>query len=74
MDEKIVLHDIEGFARKSGTDQHGCQWIEFTVDYGALEEDGECCICGATLTSGWLCLDGGDEVCDKHVEVTEAAK
>ncbi len=69
--ETIKLHGIEGISRRSGTDEHGCQWVEFTVDYGAEQEDGECCICGKPLSSGWLCLDGGDEVCDKHVELPE---
>lgn len=70
-EEKILLHDVEGIARKSGVDQHGCRWMEFTVDYGALEEDGECSICGKTISAGWLCLDGGDEMCAKHVELPD---
>lgn len=65
--EKIVLHDVEGIARKSGTDQNGCAWLQFEVDYFAEQEDGECSICGATIFKGWLCMDGGDEVCDEHV-------
>ena len=67
MEEQIHLVDVEGFARKSGTDEHGCKWIEFEVDYMAEQEAGECCICGARLEAGWLCLDGGDEVCSSHV-------
>jgi hypothetical protein len=69
MSERIVLHNVEGIARKSGTDPNGCQWVQFEVDYLAEQEEGECCICGRTLTAGWLCLDGGDEVCDEHVEI-----
>jgi hypothetical protein len=61
MTEVIILQNIEGVSRKSGIDQHGCQWVEFTVDYLAEQEDGECSICGKTINSGWLCLDGGDE-------------
>ena len=66
--ETVKLHDIQGIARKSGTDEHGNQWIEFEVDYLAEQEDGECSICGAVLSSGWLCLDGGEEVCAEHVD------
>lgn len=69
--EKIILHDIEGIARLSGTDEHGCNWVQFEVDYLAEEEDGECSICGETISSGWLCLDGGDEVCSEHVSFAE---
>lgn len=67
--ETIKLHDIEGFARKSGTDEHGCQWIEFEVDYLAEQEVGTCSICESEIESGWLCLDGGEEVCSDHVEL-----
>lgn len=67
--ETIKLHDIQGIARnKSGLDDHNNAWTEFEVDYSAEQEDGECSICGKTLSSGWMCLDGGDEVCDSHVE------
>lgn len=69
--EQIILHNIEGFVRKSGTDELGNQWIEFEVDYLAEQEPGECSICGAELESGWLCLDGGEEVCDEHVTLME---
>lgn len=72
--EVIVLHDIEGIVRKSGTDQYGCNWIQFEVDYLAEQEDGECVICGAELSEGWMCLDGGDEVCDWHVRYVEDEK
>ena len=54
--EVVVLRNVEGFTRKSGTDKHGCQWVEFEVDYGAEQEQGECCFCGAEIESGWLCL------------------
>lgn len=66
--ERVILSDVEGSARKSGVDQHGNQWTEFTVDYGAEQEPGTCCICGAEIESGWLCLNGGDECCAEHVE------
>lgn len=54
-----------------GIDQYGCMWTPFEVDYFAMQEDGTCVICGETLSSGWLCLDGGDEVCDKHVTILD---
>jgi hypothetical protein len=69
--DRIILHGVEGIARKTGTDQNGCQWIEFDVDYLAEQEDGECSICGRRISSGWLCLDGGDEVCARHVEIED---
>jgi len=68
-DEKIILHDIEGMARKSGTDDDGNKWVQFEVDAFAEQEPGECSICGDELESGWMCLDGGEEVCDKHVDL-----
>lgn len=69
--KEITLHNIEGFARKSGIDQDGNHWIQFEVDYMAEQEPGECCICGAVTESGWLCLDGGEECCDSHVECAQ---
>ena len=70
--ETVTIYDIQGFARKSGTDRDGNQWIEFEVDTFAEQEDGECSICGATLSSGWMCLDGGEEVCDEHMVIDES--
>ena len=69
--EAIVLHDVQGIARKSGTDEHGNEWVEFEVDAFAEQEPGECSICGETLHDGWMCLDGGEEVCSSHVEYTD---
>ena len=66
--DPIRLHDIEGISRLSGTDEAGNKWIQFEVDYLALQEDGECSICAAVLTQGWMCLDGGEEVCAEHIE------
>lgn len=68
-DEKITLHDIEGIARKSGTDDDGNKWVQFEVDALADQEPGECSICGDDLESGWMCLDGGEEICDEHVDL-----
>lgn len=69
--ETITLKNIEGIARKSGTDEHGNQWIEFEVDAFAEQTTGECSICGAELESGWLCLDGSEEVCNEHITIDE---
>lgn len=63
----ITLTNIEGIARLSGTDEAGNKWVQFKVDYFAEQTDGECIICEDTLTSGWLCLDGGEEVCSSHI-------
>jgi hypothetical protein len=70
--ETIKLSNIEGIAVKSGTDEHGNIWTQFEVDYFAGQEPGECAICGAEIESGWMCMDGGDEVCDSHVEWQES--
>lgn len=65
--ETIKLHNIEGFAIRSGTDSDGNHWIEFEVDYFAEQNSGTCSICGEELEYGWMCLDGGEEVCDDHI-------
>ena len=65
--ESIGLKNIEGIARLSGTDEHGNTWLQFEVDYLAEQEAGECCICGKVLEEGWLCMDGGEEVCYGHI-------
>jgi hypothetical protein len=67
MPEEICLHNVTGIFRFSGVDHQDNQWVEFEVDYLAEQEKGICVICGAELKSGWLCLNGGDEVCDKHI-------
>jgi hypothetical protein len=74
MGELIRLHNIEGIARLSGTDEHGCQWLQFEVDAFAEQESGECSICGETISEGWTCLDGGDEVCSEHIAVIDYVK
>ena len=65
--ECVILHDVEDLGRKTGTDEQGNLWIEFEVDYFAQQLPGECSICNAELKTGWLCLDGGEEVCESHV-------
>ena len=73
MNKRIKLHDVEGFARLSGIDEDGCTWIQFEVDVFAGQEFGECSICGAILSSGWMCMDGGEEVCEAHIVWGEVA-
>lgn len=68
--ETITLTNVEGIARKSGTDQNGANWIQFDVDTLAEQQPGKCDICGRNIMHGWLCLDGGDEVCNRHVRLT----
>ena len=63
----VYLNNVSGISRLSGVDEHGNSWIQFEVDYFAEQNDGECVICGEILTSGWMCLDGGEEICDEHV-------
>lgn len=62
---KIRLSD-DGLEKKTN-----CYWVHFVVDYFAEQLPGECCICGAELESGYLCLDGGDEVCSEHVVIED---
>ena len=71
MAKQITLTQVTGVARRSGTDPSGNVWIEFAVDSFADELPGECCLCHRLLWSGWQCLDGGDEVCDRHVTVKQ---
>jgi hypothetical protein len=59
-----------GISRRTAIDEHGNSYTEFEVDYFAEQSDGECAICGRRISSGWLCLDGGEEYCvDCVVEV-----
>mgnify|MGYP003148104174 CR=1 FL=1 len=67
-EERIYLHDRIGITTFSGIDRDGNTWIEFVVDYFAEQVDGECAICGETLSQGWMCLNGGDEVCSSHIK------
>ena len=67
--ETIALYNVEGTAKLSGIDEYGNNWVQFEVDHFAEQEVGECAICDAELKSGWICLDGGDEVCASHVSL-----
>jgi hypothetical protein len=69
--ETITLHDVEGFARKSGTDEHGNMLTEYNLE--SLEDGPDTCgICEAEIEGGWLCLDGAETVCDVHVVLDES--
>jgi hypothetical protein len=65
----VVLHDVQGIARHSGECRNGLQWIEYELDTFTMDEPtpDTCSICDAEITSGWLCLDGGETVCASHV-------
>ena len=65
---EIKLSDIQDISRLSGMDRNGNAWIQFEVDYLAEQLDGECAECGAVLSQGWMCLDGGEEVCSSHIQ------
>lgn len=64
---EITLHNISGFNRLSGWDTKNNLYVQFSVDYFAGQEDGECAVCGASIDMGWQCLDGGEEYCYHHV-------
>ena len=48
----------------SGIDKLGDWWVQFE----ARQEPFQCCICGDTLKSGWLCPQNGSVACDHHIE------
>lgn len=65
----IHLQSIEGEATRTGIDDQGCAWAQFSVDPLAEQEPGVCAICGEVITHGWQSLDGGEEVCNAHVTI-----
>lgn len=71
---------------RTGTDQHGCRWMEFEIDpshgrceCGEPECDPnacprfvtECSICGELVRGGWFCLNRDDDACDDCVEFSD---
>jgi len=70
--ETITLHDITGISRKGGTDEQGNAWIEYVLEPEDLGDYDVCDICGAEIESGWLCMDGGEVVCDEHIVYEES--
>jgi hypothetical protein len=87
--ETVKLTNVEGFARLSGTDQHSNLWVQFEVDPFTTngldmvngddnfsldyEFEETCPECGTAMTSGWLCMDGGESLCNDHVEIINRA-
>ena len=66
-----VTLDSNCIARLSGQDEYDLNWIEFETDWFAGENPANCSICGEEITAGWLCLDGGEEVCATHINLIE---
>jgi hypothetical protein len=67
--EKVRI-ELDSFG-DSGIDENGNHWTRFEVDYFAEQEAGTCDICKVgDLEFGWLLRDGGEEICDSHVEVS----
>lgn len=64
-----LYRDAEGVV----TDVAGNVWTHFVVDEFAMQESGTCADCGAETFSGWLCLDGGDEVCMECASIEDGA-
>lgn len=67
----VFLVTLDGFARKSGTDADGARWTESEREDGELDD---CAECGALISDGWLCLDGGEIVCNAHVVTPQMAQ
>ena len=74
MTEVIYIAENEGTAipfhcAPSGIDPYGAFWVPFETDSFADQDTAECAICEAEIESGYLCMDGGEEVCAEHVTV-----
>ena len=67
-----VTLDSDCISRLRGQDEYDLYWIEFETDWFAGGEAGECSICSKEITEGWLCLDGGEEVCSSHINLIES--
>lgn len=61
-----------GIARKTAVCEDGANWIEFEVDFFADQSTGNCAVCDCETKEGWLCLDGGEEVCTDCVDIEAA--
>ena len=67
--KKILLKvDHPVISKITGTDTDGLTWSSFLVDQLAEQLPGVCSICNAEIEDGFLCLDGGDEVCTKYID------
>jgi hypothetical protein len=51
-------------------DQFGQLWVPIQVDHFAEQSSVDCSVCHNIGDDGWLCLDGGQELCPCHVMVT----
>ena len=74
MTETIFIAENEGTAipfhcAASGTDPAGAFWVPFEADGSEGEDTSQCAICDDDIESGYLCLDGGTEVCSEHVQI-----
>jgi hypothetical protein len=51
-------------------DQFGQTWVHVLVDPFAMQPAVQCGECEVEADQGWLCLDGGGELCVSHIEIT----
>lgn len=59
MSEMILYEQEDG----SLLDDGGLTWTHFVVDPLAEQEEFFCSICDEVSDEGYLCMDGGEEVC-----------
>jgi hypothetical protein len=68
IEEKLVLHDVQGmgedFMLLDGVDQYGKVWV-FRKQSG----DRNCALCSVLVTEGWFCFNDGKAVCPQHVSI-----
>ena len=62
----VHLRTMDGF---SGIDTADNTWTMFTLDESVEQRPGPCAFCGQILVTGWLCLDTGVAVCNRHVTI-----
>ena len=65
---RIARMDTSQMAVLSGWDEYEWHWSQFSTDWLSGEASATCHICGDTIDSGWVCLDGSKKwVCDEHI-------
>ena len=47
----------------------GLTWAEFKVDEFAAQQNGNCWACNSEISEGFMCMDGGEELCLDCVEL-----
>ena len=47
----------------------GLTWAEFKVDEFAEQQNGNCWACNSEMSEGFMCMDGGEELCLDCVEL-----